>query len=107
MSLRDDLLQEVSAMLAGDEIGVTAIVSPAAGGPGWALNGKFRAPYRSDQFGSMDVGGEACTFLVATADKAALKRGDTLTIDGADYRHIEPQDGNPTAGLSILQLAPL
>jgi hypothetical protein len=107
MSLKDDLMADMADILAAGEISTAALVTPAAGGPSWDLVGKMRSPYRAERLGSTDIGGQNYSFLCLTADKAALRRGDTLTIDGADYRHIEPQDGNPTAGMSSLQLAPL
>jgi hypothetical protein len=107
MSLKDDLLADMADIFDSKEISVTAVVTPAAGGPSWDLEGKMRSPYRAERLGSTDIGGQNHSFLCFTAAKSALRRNDTLTIDGADYRHIEPQDGNPTDGMSSLQLAPL
>jgi len=107
MSLRDVLLQDMGEIFAGDEIATTATVTPAAGGAAWSLRGVLRSPYRADRMGVLEVGSQSHSFICATADSSALKRGDSLTIDGAAYRHIEPQDGNPTPGMSTLQLAPL
>lgn len=108
MSLRDDLDLDLVEIFAS-EAGTLATVTPAAGGPTWKLPGILRSPYRPQPMGSMEVGAQGYGFMCRTAAKAAggLKRGDRLTIDGADYKLTEPQDGNPTAGISTLQLAPL
>jgi hypothetical protein len=107
MSLKDDLLGDIGEIFAGDEIATTATVTPAGTGAAWSLRGVLRSPYRPERMGVLEVGSQNHSFICTTSDRAALKRGDTLTIDGANYRHIEPQDGNPTPGMSTLQLAPL
>ena len=108
MTLRADLLADLDAIFA-DTAGTVARVVPASGGQAWNLPGILRSPYGAERMGGSEIGGQGHRFLCTTAAKTAggLERGDTLTIDGEEYEHIEPQDGNPTAGMSTLQLAPL
>lgn len=109
MTIRDDLNADLADIFGNtDEVGTVATVTPADGRLAWTLPGVLRSPYRPERMGAAEFGGQGYRFLCRTADKAAqtLRRGDLLTIDGADYKLTEPQDGNPTAGMSTLQLAP-
>lgn len=107
MSLRDDLAADLADIF--EELDETAVVTPASGAPAWDLPGKLRSPYRAENFGALEVGSQNHRYLCRTVDKAVgnLKKGDTLTVDGENFKVIEPQDGNPTAGMSTLQLAPI
>lgn len=110
MTLRADLEADLADIFSDSEgAATTAIVEPLSGLPSWPLDGILRSPYRPVNMGPMEVGSQGFRFLCRTLDRSAgsLRRGDILTIDGADYRLTDPQDGNPTAGMSTLQLAPL
>lgn len=108
MTLRADLAADLADIFS-DSAGTTARVVPVDGGPAWNLPGILRSPYRPERLGGQEFGSQGYRFLCRTADATAgfLSKGDTLTIDDVDFEHIEPQDGNPTAGMSTLQLAPL
>lgn len=108
MSLLDDLSADLADILGG-EIGTIAAVTPSYGVGVWNLPGILRSPYRPERIGGQEVAGQEYRFLCRTQDTltGGLKRGDTLLIEGQRFEHIDPQDGNPTAGMSTLQLVKL
>ena len=93
--------EDFSEFLDTDDFAVSATFTPVVGDPS-TITGIFDAEYFEIDGDSVGVAGSQPMFLCKTADVAAAKFGDALTVNAVNYKIVNIQpDGT---GLTMLIL---
>jgi len=96
------LNQNLAVHFSEAEFGLAATWTPAAGGAASSISILFDNGYEDYEFGTVEHSGRAPAAMVQSSEVAGLVVGDTLTIEGVDYRvrTIEP-DGQGVTRLVL------